>query len=154
MVEEFWQAYLATVDEQSSITEQSYQSWHFMTDDPKDEAFADELTELVKKGEKKATATLAYIYEINQLPIPEVGSYHVITTFAGIPTNVVRVTKISCVPYSEVSAEHAYLEGEGDRSLTYWREVHQRFFTALMSDFDKAFSTDLMVLCIEFTVVY
>lgn len=154
MIEEFWKAYLATVDEKSGIADQLYQSWHFMTDDPKDEAFADELTELVKNGEKTATATLAYIYERSQEPMPQVGSYHILTTFAGKPTNVVQVTKTSCVPFSEVSAEHAYLEGEGDRSLAYWRAIHHCFFTELMASFDKEFSEDLMVLCIEFIVVY
>ena len=29
----------------------------------------------------------------------------------------------------EVSEEHAYKEGEGDRSLAYWRAVHEEFFT-------------------------
>ena len=32
------------------------------------------------------------------------------------------------VPFDEVSKEHAYKEGEGDRSLAYWRDVHEDFF--------------------------
>lgn len=32
------------------------------------------------------------------------------------------------VPFDQVSERHAWLEGEGDRSLAYWREVHREAF--------------------------
>ena len=38
---------------------------------------------------------------------------------------VIRDTKVSVVPFHQVSPEHAYKEGEGDRSLgTYHTFVH------------------------------
>ena len=42
---------------------------------------------------------------------------------------VIRDVKVSVVPFLQVSAEHAYKEGEDDRSLEKWREVHRRVFT-------------------------
>ena len=49
------------------------------------------------------------------------------------------------VPFDEVDEEHAYLEGEGDRSLEYWREVHERFFTEHATH-DRGFATDMPVV--------
>lgn len=41
---------------------------------------------------------------------------------------IIRNTKVSIVPFNEVSAKHAYKEGENDRTLENWREVHRRLF--------------------------
>ena len=62
-------------------------------------------------------------------------------------------TQVDIVPFDEVSAEHAYLEGEGDRSLANWRELHERFFTehALHGD---GFSPDMPVVLQRFVVLY
>lgn len=33
------------------------------------------------------------------------------------------------MPYNEVTAEYAAIEGEGDGSLEYWRSAHWAFFS-------------------------
>jgi hypothetical protein len=35
---------------------------------------------------------------------------------------------VATVPFEEVSEEFAAIEGEGDGSLRYWREVHWTYF--------------------------
>ena len=62
-------------------------------------------------------------------------------------------TQVEIVPFDEVSAEHAYLEGEGDRSQATWREVHERFFTehALHG---HGFRRDMPVVLQRFAVLY
>ena len=57
------------------------------------------------------------------------------------------------MPFDEVDEEHAYLEGEGDRSLEYWREVHERFFTENATH-DRGFAPDMPVVLERFRVVY
>ena len=42
---------------------------------------------------------------------------------------IIRDTKVSVVPFNQVSADHAFKEGEDNRSLNKWREVHRRAFT-------------------------
>ena len=56
--------------------------------------------------------------------------------------------------FKNVSARHAYLEGEGDRSLAYWRKVHQAFFTAELAEVKLDFTPDLEVVCEEFEVIF
>ena len=67
---------------------------------------------------------------------------------------VIRTTRVTVVPYDKVSAEHAYKEGEGDRSLAYWRTVHEAFFTDCLREAGLSFTQDMDVVCEEFTKVY
>ena len=47
---------------------------------------------------------------------------------SGRPRALIRTDRVEVVPFDQVDAEHAWLEGEGDRSLEHWREAHRRFF--------------------------
>ena len=42
------------------------------------------------------------------------------------------------------------MEGEGDKSLDYWRKVHIKFFE---EEFGDKFNEDMEVLCEEFELV-
>ena len=55
-------------------------------------------------------------------------------------------------PFQEVSAEQAYREGEGDRSLAYWREVHKAFFSRELEAVGMEVREDMGVVCEEFEV--
>ena len=57
------------------------------------------------------------------------------------------------MPFDEVSAEHAAAEGEGDRSLAYWRRAHQRFWERHSTD-PRGFAPDMPVVCERFEVVW
>ena len=70
-VKEMWKKYLSTIGENINDTGKTYESWYFCNN----EKDANELSTLVKKGIKKATASLHYLYEIENEPIPEVGDY-------------------------------------------------------------------------------
>ena len=67
---------------------------------------------------------------------------------------VIQTHKVTVVPFSEVTAEHAYKEGEGDKSLDYWREVHEKFFAECLNEVGLKFTSDMKVVCEEFAVVY
>lgn len=58
------------------------------------------------------------------------------------------------VPFCEVSEEQAYKEGEGDRSLAYWREVHRAVFTEELKEIGEIFSEEMLVVCEEFEVAF
>lgn len=67
---------------------------------------------------------------------------------------VIQTTKTTVVPFDEVSKEHAYKEGEGDRSLAYWRDVHEDFFAEEFEETELEFNRQTSILCEEFKVVY
>lgn len=94
---------------------------------------ADELLALVLNGTKTATASSKWDHDAEDEPLPEVGSLSILLDGAGHPRALVRTTSVEVVPLDQVDPEHAFLEGEGDRSLEQWREVHRRFFAETAS---------------------
>lgn len=144
---EMWQAFChaTKVDENTE-----HEIWNFYDGD----GLADELAKLVCDGVKTATASAKIAYETENEALPGVGDYSVILFDNDEAACVIRNTKVSVVPFDQVSAEHAYKEGEDDRSLQTWREVHRRAFTP---DYEAAgLEFDEKGDCVleEFEVVY
>lgn len=115
---------------------------------------ADLLAMLVSSGEKTATASAYPLYELEHEPLPKVGAYDVILDSKGEAVCIVKTTGVSIAPFKDVTAEHAYKEGEGDKSLGFWREVHERIFTEWLEEAGLKFTLDMKVVCEEFEVVY
>lgn len=114
---------------------------------------ADELLSLVLSGTKTATAGALWDYEAEGEELPTPGELSIVTDGRGVPYALIVTTQVEIVPFDEVSAEHAYLEGEGDRSLATWREVHKRFFTE-HAVHGRGFSGDMPVVLQRFAVLY
>ena len=124
-----------------------YEAWAFGVE-------ADLLAHLVAIGEKTATASAYPLYELEKEPLPKTGAYSVILDSNDNGVCVIQTQKVTVVPFGEVTAEHAYKEGEGDKSLDYWREVHEKFFTECLNEAGLKFTSDMKVVCEEFSVVY
>jgi uncharacterized protein YhfF len=114
---------------------------------------ADELLALVLAGTKTATSSALWDYEAEGEELPTPGLLDIITDGRGVPHALVVTIEVEVVPFDEVSAEHAYLEGEGDRSLATWRQVHERFFTE-HAVHGRGFSRDMPVVLQRFAVLY
>lgn len=115
---------------------------------------ADRLAALVISGKKTATASLYQLYRWTNEPVPKVGDYNIILDGRQAPVCIIRTTKIEVVPFSEVTAEHAKLEGEGDLSLDYWREVHWEFFSEEAEAANHHFFETDPVVCEEFKLLW
>ncbi len=114
---------------------------------------SDELLALVLDGTKTATAGALWDYESEDEQLPEPGTMSILLDGSGHPRALVEATEVSVVPFEEVTEEHAFLEGEGDRSLTHWREVHEQLFTQIATH-DRGFSPDMPVVLERFRVIY
>ena len=126
---------------------EEYEAWAY-GDDP------DKLAELTRTGVKTATSSAAIWYEMDGDPLPKAGEYSVILDSRDQAVCVTRTTRVYTVPFREVTAGHAYREGEGDRSPAYWRQVHEDFFRAELEEAGLGFSPEMPVVCEEFEVVY
>ena len=114
---------------------------------------ADKLLALVLSGTKTATAGALWDYEAEGEELPAPGALGIVTDGRGVPHALVVMTQVEIVPFDEVSAKHAYLEGEGDRSLATWREVHEQFFRG-HAVHSHGFSRDMPVVLQRFAVLY
>ncbi|MGM9619372.1 MAG: ASCH domain-containing protein [Oscillospiraceae bacterium] len=127
-----------------------YEAWAFCGGGP----IADELAALVLRGVKTATASALIAYESEGDPLPEPGCFSVFLYDSGEAAGVIRDTKVSLVPFNEVSEEHAYQEGEGSRTLGEWREVHEKAFAPDYLAAGKAFDENGLCVLEEFELVY
>ena len=116
--------------------------------------FADELVNLVLTGVKTASASTKPAYELEGEDLPETGTYSVILFDNEEAACVIRDTKVSVVPFGQVNAEHAYKEGEDDRSLEKWREAHRRAFAPDYRAAGLPFDESGECVLEEFEVVY
>lgn len=114
---------------------------------------ADELAALVRDGVKTATASALWDYEAEGESLPEEGEFSIVLDGRGHPVALIATTRVQVVAFDAVTEEHARAEGEGDRTLAYWREVHERFFSEHKSH-DREFAADMPVVCETFEVVY
>ena len=115
---------------------------------------ADKLAALVREGIKTATCSAYDLYEAEGEDLPLPGKTSVILDSADEAVCIIRTTRVYVVPFDEVTAEHAFREGEGDRSLAYWREVHESFLKEELSSIGRSFDGSTRVVCEEFEVIY
>ena len=79
---------------------------------------------LIVAGTKTATCSALWEYETEREPLPESGVKIIVLDGNGDPLCIVETTEVEVRSYGEVDAQFAYEEGEGDRSLEYWRDAH------------------------------
>lgn len=145
----FWESYLRTLPENSP--QKKYSAWSF-GNTPK---MKDELAALVLNGPKRATASLKWIYEkFPEEKIPEVGEFSIVLNSADEPVCIIETVSVEEKKFNEVDAAFAYTEGEGDRSLSYWKEVHWRFFSQECELIQCVPSEEMPVICEIFRVVF
>lgn len=116
------------------------------------EQMANELARLVIIGQKTATTSAIELYEPDE-HVPQVGDYNVILDGRDRPIAITKTTACTIVKYNQVDAEHAFLEGEGDRTLDYWRSAHEAFFKAEYAEVGRIFEPAIDCLCERFIVV-
>jgi uncharacterized protein YhfF len=118
--QEYWSRFVAATG-----IDGPYTAWGFGNS----EEMATELGLLVRDGPKRATASLRSAYAGDE-PMPSIGDLCLILDGSGAPLCVIRITSVEVRRFRDVDAEFAWTEGEGDRSLGFWREAHIRFFAA------------------------
>lgn len=146
----FWQAYLDSLPPNADKPASMPEAWHFCND----EESANHLAELTFAGTKRATAGALWSYEAEGEPIPQPGDLSIIINWDEEPVCIIETTQLDIVPFNQVSEEFARVEGEGDKSLAYWKKVHWEFFTEEMQALGREAVETMPVACERFRVVY
>ncbi|GAA1632772.1 MULTISPECIES: ASCH domain-containing protein [Brevibacterium] len=116
-------------------------------------AQADDLLALVLAGVKTATASALDDYDVDGEPVPRAGDASIVLDGRDRPRAVIVTSAVEILPFAEVTAEHAWAEGEGDRSLAHWRAVHEDFWRAQAAH-PAGFRPDMPVVCERFRLVF
>jgi uncharacterized protein YhfF len=145
-VERMWQAF-----RQATGSEAELSDTFAFGDSP---AMADSLAHLVLHGPKRATAGLLLDYERDDEPLPRPGDHSIVLGGRGEPVCVIRTTEVQISPFDLVDAGFAWDEGEGDRSLDWWRRAHREFFRRQCAQAGVPFSEDLPVVLNRFELLW
>lgn len=149
-IQDYWQKFLSSlpVDAPYHTTKFVAEGWG---DGPE---MADELGALIAQGTKTGTCSALWEWEAEGNPIPEAGLVTIVLDGKGKPLCIVETTEVSICKYNEVDSDFARAEGEGDLSLTYWREAHRNFFSRVLPKIGKEFSEEMPLVCERFRMVY
>lgn len=143
---EMWNLYIKN----NNAKNKTYHAWSF-GDNP---LIANELAELVLNGIKTATASAYQLYELEKSQLPQIGDLNIILDGHGNAVCITETTKVYTCPFLKVPESHAFKEGEGDKSLSYWRKVHKDFFSNELKVYGLDFDENMLVVCEEFKVVF
>lgn len=108
---------------------ESYERWKFGTDN-------DKLVKLVLKGEKRATTSLYKEYILEGEELPKVGDRSIILFDDGREACLIENVEVMVTEFKNITEELAFIEGEGDKTLDYYRREHIRIFKGIDSDFN------------------
>lgn len=143
---EFWQECRAAIP---GLPEAAPEAWAFGAT----AEHADGLLALVLAGTKTATASSLWDNEFVGEPHPEAGLWNIILDSRGVPRALLETTVVEVVAFEEVTEAHAYAEGEGDRSLSAWREIHERYWREHSED-PRGWDRRMPVVCERFRLRY
>ncbi|PMM11729.1 RNA-binding protein [Vibrio breoganii] len=119
-----------------------------------DEYNANLCAQLILRGEKRASCSMEYWYSHEGEAMPAVGHLQVVTDWQGSPICIIEITSVDTCKYCDVSAEFAALEGEGDKSLEWWREAHWKFFSLECQELGITPTQEMLLVLERFKVVY
>jgi len=149
-LERFWKSFLDTLPAGERPARGWADAWSF-GNSPE---MADELLALVLQGEKTATSGLKWSYEAEDDALPEAGQYHILLDGGGMPRAVIEIVEVRVQPFRAVEEEIAFEEGEGDRSLSFWRQGHWRFFAQECRLIERTPSWDMEIVSERFRLAF
>jgi uncharacterized protein YhfF len=146
----YLEQYLQTLDGEDVSKCPSFSADYFCAD----EYNANVCAELIVRGEKTATCSLEHWYSEKGETMPKIGHLQVVTKWSGEPVCIIEITSVETCKYNEVSADFAASEGEGDKSLSWWRKAHWQFFSKECEELNIAPSEEMLLVLERFKVVY
>jgi len=87
-----------------------------------------------------------------QIPLPQKGDLSIVLDGNGNPVLVIETVSVVILPFNKVSEQFAFEEGEGNRSLSYWRMAHENYFRRSLRE--SALDKTKPVVCERFKVAY
>ncbi|SKA90150.1 Uncharacterized protein YhfF [Agreia bicolorata] len=90
----------------------------------------DRIVAAILDGSKTSTTSTVAEYEIENEPLPTVGTRGTVIDSDGRPVAVIETTDVRIVRLEDVDLHHVLAEGEGHRSVAAWREAHESFWAS------------------------
>ena len=115
---------------------------------------ANESVDLVIKDVKKAASHSLLGLQSRKEALPKIGDFLVITNWEGKAKCIVKTTAVKLKPYFSIDEPYVRKEGEGDKSLSYWKKKHWEYYSRELAEFNRLPRESMIVVCQEFEKVY
>ncbi|AFY59393.1 ASCH domain-containing protein [Synechococcus sp. PCC 6312] len=148
-LDQFWQAYLES--NPTVLSTSDYAGAVQFGDYPD---LANELGQLVLKGNKTATCSALWEWEAAAEEIPKVGLKRIVIDGANNPLCVIETTEVKLCPFNQVDAQFAADEGEGDCTLSSWRREHWTYFSRVLPEISQQPTPEMPLVCERFRVIF
>ncbi len=117
------------------------------------EVDANECAELVVQNIKQATTASVWWYNKMGENMPQVGDLAIVTDWHGNPKALIRNEKVEIVKFADITEEYATIEGEGDKTLAYWKRVHWDYYSREMQAYNETPTEDMELVCEIFQTI-
>lgn len=145
---EYWKNFQDKNPEYQAINQPS--SFYFC-DNKKD---ADKCAELVVMKIKQASSPSVWWFKKYNETFPKIGDIAIVTNWNGDAKAIIRTTKVELVEFRKITPQYAYIEGEGDRSLDYWKKVHWDYYKREMEKFQEYPNEEMEIVCEYFETIW
>ncbi len=115
---------------------------------------ANRLGALVLTGVKTATCSTLWEWEVAGDPLPRAGLLTVVLDGEGRPLGIIETVEVRIVAFDQVDEAFAREEGEGDRTLAYWRQAHWNYFQRILPRIGRAPAMGMPLVCERFRLVH
>ncbi|MGA0122763.1 MAG: ASCH domain-containing protein [Gaiellales bacterium] len=122
-----------------------------------DPAAMDELADLAARSMKRGTCHLLEQFQRDGFALRRPGDHWTVLRADGTPACTVRLIGVDVLPFEQVDARFAALEGPEQGvapTLGAWRRVHRAFFEGQCARWGIAFHPALDVVCESFITVH
>ena len=86
--------------------------------------------------------------------LPYKNEYSIVLDKEEIPVCIIKTDRVRIIPFYQADERHAQKEGEGDKTLSYFRKVHIDFFKEECEKANTFFSEDDLIVIEEFHLEY
>ena len=115
---------------------------------------ANECLKLVLSGTKRATTHSLLGLQMRKERLPKIGDFTIVTDWSGEAKCIVRTVAVRLKPFFSIRKAYAKIEGEGDKSLKYWKETHWDYYTRELEPYGRRPVESMIVVCEIFEKVY
>jgi len=115
---------------------------------------ADRLGALVLAGVKTATCSAWWEWQACGDPLPRAGLLTVVLDGLERPLAITETTEVRILAFNQVDEQFAREEGEGDRTLAWWRQAHWNYFQRTLPRIGRSPAEDMQLVCERFRRVY
>ena len=147
---QFWEKYLATLDEPKRAAARYYDVCAFgVTPENADKAAA-----AVLRGDKTATSSLFWEYEMRGRQPPEIGALSILLDGRFEPVAVIETTAVLVLAFDEVDEGFVYDYGEGARDLDFWHSTMWGYYEEQCGNLGLVARKNMPLVCEQFVVVF